>query len=89
MTSIISTVAGNGNQGYSGDGFRATKAQLNGPQGVAVDTYGNIYIADVDNHRIRMITKSTGNITTIAGGGGVDLFREVILEMVVLLQKHD
>jgi trimeric autotransporter adhesin len=63
----ISTVAGNGNQGYSGDNGAATLAQLNAPQGVAVDSAGNLYIADTLNNRVRMV--SGGNITTIAGTG--------------------
>ena len=68
-TGIITTVAGNGMEGYGGDGGQATLAQLRYPQGVAVDAYGNIYIADTDNRRIRMVTKSTGFITTVAGNG--------------------
>ena len=58
----ISTIAGTGSQGYSGDGGAATSAQLNNPRGVALDSSGNIYIADENNHRIRMINASTGNI---------------------------
>ncbi len=68
-TGIISTVAGNGNIGHSGDGGPATSAQLYYPYGVAVDTAGNIYIADSDNYRIRKITASTGIISTMAGNG--------------------
>ena len=63
----ISTVAGNGRQGYSGDGGPGTQAQLNGPQGVAVDNAGNVYIADTLNSRIRMVSGS--NIRTVAGIG--------------------
>jgi sugar lactone lactonase YvrE len=63
---IISTIAGNGIEGYSGDGGPATAAQLNKPSGVAVDSAGNIYIADVENHRIRKVT-TTGIISTVAG----------------------
>jgi uncharacterized protein (TIGR03437 family) len=64
----ISTVAGNGSQGYSGDGGGATAARLNGPQGVAVDAAGNIYIADTLNSVIREVnTKSV--IVTIGGIG--------------------
>jgi uncharacterized repeat protein (TIGR01451 family) len=61
----IATVAGNGTFGYSGDGGSATKAQLSLPWGVAVDSSGNLYIADVDNNRIRMV--SSGVITTVVG----------------------
>jgi uncharacterized protein (TIGR03437 family) len=63
----ISTVAGNGRQGYSGDGGAGTQAQLNGPQGVGVDSAGNVYIADTLNNRVRRL--SGGNIQTIAGIG--------------------
>ena len=68
-TGNISTVAGNGIGGYAGDGASATLAQLNYPLGVAVDASGNIYIADYSNHRVRKVTFSTGNISTIAGTG--------------------
>jgi len=65
---IITTIAGNETTGYSGDGGPATKAQLNTPQGVALDHSGNIYIADGGNDRIRMVN-TQGIITTIAGNG--------------------
>jgi uncharacterized protein (TIGR03437 family) len=65
---VISTVAGNGLQGYTGDGGAASKAQLNYPQGVAVDAAGNLYITDTLNYAIRMVSP-TGNIATIAGNG--------------------
>ena len=68
-TGIITTVAGNGTKGYSGDGGAATNAELNTPDGVAVDVSGNIYIADANNNRIRKVTASTGIITTVAGNG--------------------
>jgi len=64
---VIATVAGNGTFGFSGDNGPATSAQLNGPSGVAVDSGGNLYIADVGNSRIRKV--SNGVITTVAGGG--------------------
>jgi hypothetical protein len=66
---IITTAAGNGNAGYSGDGGPATSAQLNGPIGVAVDPSGDVYIADSQNYRIRKLS-SNGAIATIAGNGG-------------------
>src|SRR5207249_729260 len=75
---IISTVAGNGSQGFSGDGGPATSAQLLGPQGVAVDGDGNLFIADTMaytfslsiryNSRIRKVS-ANGVITTVAGNG--------------------
>ncbi len=68
-TGIISTVAGNGTAGYSGDGGAATTASLYYPTGVAVDGAGNIYIADRSNHRVRMVSAATSIITTIAGTG--------------------
>ncbi|GGG86553.1 NHL repeat-containing protein [Edaphobacter dinghuensis] len=64
----ISTIAGNGNCGYSGDGGAATSAELI-PTGIAVDSSGNVYIADGNNSRIRKVTVSTGIITTVAGNG--------------------
>ena len=69
-TGIISTVAGTGVQGYSGDGGLATNANINDPNSVFVDTAGNIFIADEDNHRIRKVDGNTGIITTVAGNGG-------------------
>jgi sugar lactone lactonase YvrE len=64
---VITTIAGTGIEGYSGDNAAATAAQLDTPTGVAVDTSGNIYIADSHNHRIRKI--SGGTITTFSGTG--------------------
>ncbi len=64
----ITTVAGNGSFGFSGDGGPATSAGLNRPNGVAVDTAGNLYIADTFNHRIRKVDP-WGTITTVAGDG--------------------
>jgi sugar lactone lactonase YvrE len=65
---IITTVAGNGTSGYSGDGGPATSAQLRGPAGLAVDPSGNLYIADFHDHRIRKVSPA-GIITTVAGSG--------------------
>jgi hypothetical protein len=66
---IITTIAGTGIAGYSGDGDSAIHAQLNSPQGVGVDDSGNVYISDAANNRIRMIYYKTGIISTIAGTG--------------------
>ena len=68
-TGIITTVAGNGSSGYSGDGDLAVNAELNDPGGLAVDSVGNIYFADTGNQVIRKVTGSTGVITTFAGSG--------------------
>jgi sugar lactone lactonase YvrE len=67
--SIITTVAGNGSTGSTGDGGLATGAQIGNPGGVAVDSTGNIYIADALNNRIRKVDAS-GNITTYVGTAG-------------------
>jgi uncharacterized protein (TIGR03437 family) len=64
---VITTVAGNGTLGFSGDNGPALSAELNGPTGVAVDSAGNLYIADTLNNRIRKV--SNGVITTVAGIG--------------------
>ncbi len=66
---IITTIAGNGTAGYSGDGGSATTAQLNLPQGLCVDGLGNVYCADFQNNVIRKISVS-GIITTVAGVAG-------------------
>lgn len=64
---IISTLAGNGEPGHSGDGGPATAACLNEPKSLAVDQFGNVYIADSENHVVRKVDRATGRITTIAG----------------------
>jgi hypothetical protein len=66
---IITTVAGTGTAGYSGDGGPATAAELNQPYGVAVDASGNFYIGDAYNNCIRMVAAGSGIITTVAGNG--------------------
>lgn len=65
---IITTIAGTGTPGYMGDGGPATLCRLNTPTGICVDNAGNVYVADVFNHRVRKISPS-GIITTIAGNG--------------------
>ncbi len=67
----ISTIAGDGMDEFKGDGGSAVLASLNLPIGVAVDTAGNVYIADAGNGRIRKVTVSDGKIATIAGNGQV------------------
>jgi len=66
----ITTIAGNGGNGYSGDGGPATSAMLNHPRSIALDAAGNIYIADTDNNRIRVVLP-TGQIYTVAGTGRI------------------
>ena len=68
-TKIISTIAGSGIYGFSGDGGPATAAVFNTPQGVYLDGAGAIYIADTNNNRIRKIDAGSNIISTIAGGG--------------------
>jgi len=67
---IITTIAGNGTSGYSGDGGEATAAILNSPGGIGVDSNFNVYISDESNNRVREINAS-GIITTIAGNGSL------------------
>jgi sugar lactone lactonase YvrE len=68
-TGQITSVAGNGRKGYSGDGGPATKASLNEPYEVRFDSRGNMLILDMQNHAIRRVDKQTGTITTLAGDG--------------------
>jgi trimeric autotransporter adhesin len=68
---LITTIAGNGLTGFAGDGGLATRAQLNRPRAVAVDSAGNVYVADTGNHRVRRVD-TAGNIATIAGNGATD-----------------
>ena len=66
-TGILTFMAGTGYRGFSGDGGLATFAALNYPRGIALDKFGNIFVSDHYNERIRKITVSTGIITTVAG----------------------
>ena len=66
---IISTIAGSGTAGFSGDGGPAIRAQLNEPHSIGLDKADNLYICDVRNHRIRKVDARTGKISTCAGTG--------------------
>lgn len=66
-TRVISTVAGTGVAGFSGDNAPAAAAQLNDPEGISADTHGNLFIADTGNQRVREVAVRNGIITTIAG----------------------
>jgi hypothetical protein len=68
-TGFITSVAGTGSCGFGGDGGQATSANLDKPWGIALDSSGDIYIADSLNHRVRLVTARTGIITTFAGTG--------------------
>ena len=65
---VITTLAGTGDTGFSGDGWRATSVEVWQPQSVAVDMAGNVYIAELATHRIRRVDRN-GFITTVAGSG--------------------
>lgn len=68
-TGAVTTVAGNGVQGFGGDGGLAVVSELDSPGGLAIDAAGNLYIADTHNHRVRRVDASTGKMATIAGTG--------------------
>lgn len=68
-TKTISTIAGNGKEGFSGDGGPATQAQLNHPHSICLDGSGHLYICDIGNHRIRVVDLQSGTIETFAGTG--------------------
>lgn len=67
QTHLISTIAGTGQQGFSGDGGLATEAKFNQPHSIALDQKGALYIADIGNHRIRRVDPESGVVETIAG----------------------
>jgi DNA-binding beta-propeller fold protein YncE len=71
-TGIITTCAGTGEAGYSGDGGPATHARLNEPYGIAIDRAANLYIADRHNHCVRRVDGASGVITTLAGNGSAE-----------------
>jgi trimeric autotransporter adhesin len=68
-TGVITTVAGNGVAGFSGDGGDATSASLSSPYGVAVSSNGDVLFSDAGNNRIRRVSRTAGTITTVAGNG--------------------
>ena len=70
-TGVITTIAGNGTESFSGDGGLATAAAIDSPNGLALDASGNLYIADTHNGRVREVSATTGRIATIAGAGVV------------------
>ncbi len=72
VSRIITTVAGSGQSGFSGDSQSASAAMLNSPGGITVDVAGNLFIGDTSNHRVRRVDASTGIITTVAGTGVAD-----------------
>jgi sugar lactone lactonase YvrE len=65
---IMSTVAGTGERGYSGDGGPALSATWGAPKAIRCDQHGNLFVVDTENHAIRRIDAVTGLVTTIAGG---------------------
>jgi len=65
----ITTIAGTGSAGYSGDGGQATSADIQSPHGIAIDSSGNVYFSEWRTNHVRKITVSTGIITTYAGIG--------------------
>jgi uncharacterized protein (TIGR03437 family) len=81
---VISTIAGTGTAGFSGDGGVGTSAQLNNPHGVGVDAAGNVYIADTLNYRIRKVN-TAGTITTVAGNGEVIFTKDGVAATTVAL----
>ena len=69
-TGIVSTIAGTGVAGFTGDGGPASAAEINSPRAPSYDSLGNLYFVDTSNHRVRKIDKTTGIITTVVGSGG-------------------
>jgi sugar lactone lactonase YvrE len=65
---VITTIAGTGAEGYSGDGGPALRATFRGPKGIRSDRDGNLFVVDTENHAIRRIDGATGVVTTVAGG---------------------
>jgi len=95
VSGLISTVAGSGTQGFSGDGAQAIYAELNVPMGISLDSAGNIFFADAYNYRIREVSTS-GIISTVAGNGtegyigdgGLAIYAELANPIGVCNDKH-
>lgn len=68
-TGLVSTYAGSGQRGFEGDGGQAVDARISHPYGLAFDAEDNLFIADTENHRIRMVDRKSGVISTVAGTG--------------------
>ncbi|HUO59096.1 MAG TPA: NHL repeat-containing protein [Candidatus Acidoferrales bacterium] len=68
-TGILTTFAGNGASAFSGDGGPAINASFNKPQGIFIDSSGNLFVADTSNHSVRKIAASAGTVSTVAGNG--------------------
>jgi hypothetical protein len=68
-TGIVTTIAGTGTAGFNGDGPNALEAQINNPEDIEVGPDGNVYFADTNNDRVRMLNLASGSIETVAGGG--------------------
>ncbi|MGV3504504.1 MAG: Ig-like domain-containing protein [Adhaeribacter sp.] len=87
LTGLITTVAGTGAIGFSGDGAVALMASMRFPLGIALDAGGNIYFADSGNNRVRKISALTGTIQTIAGNGAASSFGDGNLATAAALNK--
>ena len=69
QTGLVTTLAGNGEPGDGGDGGSAVLSQLNRPHSIAFDSQGNLLICDIGNHRLRIVSRETGTISTLSGTG--------------------
>ena len=86
---IVRTFAGDGGCGFSGDGGPANDAELYSPEAVTEDGAGNVYIADTANHRIRMVSASTGIISTVAGDGTAGFTGDGVATEISLYSPQD
>lgn len=86
-TGLITTVAGTGEMGYTGDGMPAVEAELSGPSGLVIGPDGDLYIADTFSGRIRRIELATGLISTVAGDGGEYRFSGMAQELSTSLSR--